>query len=136
MGGVTISDELFLRLICGADRTGRGVILSDDALAAAIEIVEKAQKPLKREKKDLTGDNIAKYIAAAKLVIDKAQADFDRGGKLISKRQFAKAIHLDESTVRKNVTLNSIYERFKRDNCNASPLTLNNDPNSYLEEWD
>ena len=136
MENVTIPTELFMRIVFGADRTDRGVVLSDDALAAAIEIAERAREPQKREKKKLTGDNIAGYIAAAKLAIDKAQADFDAGGRLISKRQFAAAINLDESTVRRNVTLNSIYERFRRDNCRVMPSTVNNDPNSYFDDLD
>lgn len=130
-----IETDLFLRVVCGGDRTAGGVELSPDALEAIIEIAGKIENP-KREKKDLTGDNIGKYIAAAKIAIEAAQKDFDAGGRLMSRRQFAKAIDLDESTVRRNVTLNSIYDRFKKDNCRVVPSTVNNDPNSYFDDLD
>ena len=130
-----IETDLFLRIVCGGDRTAGGVELSPDALDAILEIAGKIENP-KRDKKDLTGEKLAKYIAAAKIAIEAAQKEFDAGGRLMSRRQFAKAIDLDESTVRRNVTLNSIYDRFKKDNCRVMPSTVDNDPDNYYSDLD
>lgn len=121
-----IETDLYLRVVCGGDRTAGGVELSPDALDAVLEIAAKIENP-KREKKDLTGENLDKYIAAARRVLKQNQSEIDKGGKLITKRAFAAAIELGESTVRSNPDLNNIYEDFKAMNSRIAPATVNND---------
>lgn len=110
------------------------VVYGDKAKIVVNHAIERAQRGAKREKKKLTGKNLDKYIAIAKRLIDEAQKEFDNGGKLMSKRAFAEGLELDESTVRRNETLDSIYERFKASNCNARPSTVNNNPDSFFDD--
>ena len=124
--GLIISEDVFLRLVLGAERSDGGVILSDDALAAAIEIAAKAQAGT-RHKTKLTGESLDIYIAKARQILKKNQEEIDRGGRLISKREFAGALKLGESTVRSNPDLNGIYENFKAMNSRIAPSTVNND---------
>lgn len=104
-----------------------------DVMETPLTVIEQAQAE-KREKKKLKGKNLDKYIAIAKRLIDNAQKEFDNGGKLMSKRAFAAGLELLESTVRQNHTLNEIYERFKADNSNVRPSTVNNDPDSFFDD--
>lgn len=129
-----ITDDLFLRIVCGGEKTAGGVELSPDALEAVLEIAAKIENP-KREKKDLTGENLDEYIAAARRVLKKNQKQIDKGGKLITKRAFAAAIKLGESTVRSNPDLNNIYEDFKALNSRIAPATVNNERDFDDEEF-
>ena len=98
-----------------------------------LPIIEQAQAE-KREKKSLKGENLDRYVSIARRLLEQNQKEVDNGGRLMSKREFAAGLKLDESTVRKNHTLNDIYERFKADNSNVRPSSVNNDPDSFFDD--
>lgn len=104
-----------------------------ETLETPMTVIEKAQAK-KREKKKLKGEHLDPYISKAKRILDKNQREIDNGGKMMTKREFAAGIELGESTVRQNDTLNDIYERFKADNSNVRPSTVNNDPDSFFDD--
>ena len=104
-----------------------------ETLETPMTVIEKAQAQ-KREKKKLKGEHLDPYISKAKRILDKNQREIDNGGKMMTKREFAAGIELGESTVRQNDTLNDIYERFKADNSNVRPSTVNNDPDSFFDD--
>ena len=125
MGGVTISDELFLRLICGADRTGRGVILSDDALAAALEIADKAKRKASYSRRKIDNSNIAAIKA------DILKVMMEEPG--IAETALSIRIGLGRATINSNPELHALYTSYRRMNSNAAPAAVNNDPDSYLD---
>ena len=129
-----IDTDLFLRVVCGGEKTSGGVELTPDALDAILEIAGKIENP-KRDKTKIS-ENLNKYISKAAEILLEEQKKVDAGGKVMTREQFAEALELKgESTVRMNKDLNRLFVNFKKMNSAKAPATVNNDYDTEDDEF-
>lgn len=112
---------------CEKDENGN-LVYGKRAQAIIDHAIERAQ----RERADRTNLNdeetLTYYIGKMTLVMTQHP---DWGKKRVSKK-----IGLGERTVGENDRLNDTYNNLKRMLSNAAPATLNNDPDSYIDNDD